>query len=150
MRRTKAFFIGAGAAFFLDPSHGRRRRRVLRDRGSRLARRARRRMAGKARYELGHARGLAARLKGTLSSHGVALDDRTVEQRVRSDALRDVGVSVKEVEVGVENGVVVLQGTVGRASLAESLIARVRKVPGVVDVAAMLRVSPEHPGGRAG
>jgi osmotically-inducible protein OsmY len=72
-----------------------------------------------------------------------ALDDRTVEQRIRSDVLRSVGLGRKDVDVRVEQGVVTLRGQVAGRTLADDLIGRVQSVPGVVEVAAMLRVSAE-------
>ena len=72
-----------------------------------------------------------------------SLDDRTIEQRIRSDVLRDVGLGRRDVDVRVEEGIVTLRGQVRGRSLADDLIGRVHRVPGVVDVAAMLRVSAD-------
>jgi osmotically-inducible protein OsmY len=72
---------------------------------------------------------------------GVSVDDRTVEQRIRSDALRDVGLSTSEIDVEVERGVATLRGSVASRSLADDLVVRVAKVPGVRDVAAMIHVT---------
>lgn len=141
MERARAFLFGAGAAYFLDPAQGRRRRHVLRDRMLRAIRRTGRVSARKARFGVGRVRGLAARARGQIFPRTRAMDDRTVEQRIRSDVLRDVGLGRQEVDVRVERGVVTLRGDVSGRTLADDLIARVRSVPGVVDVAAMLRVT---------
>lgn len=141
MGRTRAFFLGAGTTYFLDPARGKRRRRILRDRGLRALRRAGRLSSKKARFGLGHLRGLGARMRSRVLPRQRSLDDRTVEQRIRSDVLRDVGLGRQHVDVRVEQGIVTLRGHVVGRSLADDLIGRVRSVPGVVDVAAMLRVS---------
>ncbi len=75
--------------------------------------------------------------------------DAIVEQRIRSDALRDVGVSTRDVEIGVEDGVVTLTGEVVGDKRASDLVARIGKVPGVENVAAMLHVVAEQPDDRA-
>ena len=43
----------------------------------------------------------------------------------------------------VERGVATLRGSVTSRSLADDLVTRVDKVPGVQDVAAMIRVTAE-------
>lgn len=141
MSRARSFLAGAGAAYLLDPAQGKRRRRVARDRGLRAFRRLGRLSAKKSRFALGRSRGLVARARRVVLPRRVALDDGTVEQRIRSDALRDAGVATKDVEVHVRRGVVTLRGEVEGRTVADDLIARVRKVPGVVDVAAILHVT---------
>ena len=60
MRSTKAFFIGAGAAYLFDPGHGKRRRRELRDRSRKLVRVVERKTASKAKFTTGRIRGALA------------------------------------------------------------------------------------------
>jgi BON domain len=141
VRSTRAFFIGAGAAYLFDPRQGRRRRNVLRDRSAAIARRTVRLGAKKAKFAGGHARGVLARGRRLASGHDVVSDDAKIVQRIRSDALRNVGVTTKDVEVEVEDGVATLRGTVATRSLADDLVAQVSKVPGVRDVAAMIRIA---------
>lgn len=141
MRSTRAFLIGAGAAYLFDPRQGRRRRNVLRDRSAAIARRTVRLGTKKARFAGGHVRGVFARGKRLTRSRQVMPDDAKIVQRIRSDALRNVGVTTKDVEVEVEGGVATLRGTVGSRTLADDLVAQVSKVPGVRDVAAMIRIS---------
>ena len=143
MRRARAFLLGAGATYFLDPAQGRRRRHVARDRALRAVRKTGRYSAKRARFGLGRLRGVGARTRGKVLPRERALDDRTVEQRIRSDVLREVGLGRHDVDVRVEQGVVTLRGQVDGSNLADDLIARVQSVPGVVDVAAMLRVRAE-------
>jgi osmotically-inducible protein OsmY len=109
-----------------------------------LVRRTARLAQKKARFTGGRLQGLGARAGARVSQRGVALDDRTVEQRIRSSALRDVGLTTSEVDVEVERGVATLRGSVGSPALADDLVTRVEKVPGVRDVAAMIRVSSEE------
>jgi osmotically-inducible protein OsmY len=69
-----------------------------------------------------------------------AVDDATIEHRVLGDALPAAGVSTEDVDVAVDAGVVMLQGSVDGSERADALVQRVAEVPGVRDVAAMLRV----------
>jgi hypothetical protein len=141
VRSTRAFLIGAGAAYLFDPRQGKRRRHVLRDRTAAVMRRGARLGVRKARFAGGHLRGLVAITRRLFTRPTPATDDVTVAQRIRSDALRDVGIATSDVEIEVEDGVVTLRGSVESRPLADDLVARVGKVPGVRDVAAMLRVS---------
>jgi osmotically-inducible protein OsmY len=141
MRSTKAFVLGISSAYFFDPAQGRRRRNVLRDRSRSVARRTERKVVGKFRFVAGRSRGFAASSRRPFASRVVATDDATVAQRIRSDAFRAAGVSTREVEVEVEDGVASLQGSVEGPERADALVQRVAKVPGVRDVAAMIRVS---------
>jgi hypothetical protein len=142
MRSTKAFLIGAGTAYFLDPRQGRRRRHVVRDRSAAVLRRGSRVGLEKARFTGGHLRGLIAGSRRALGRQSVVVsDDATVRQRIRSEALPEAGISTREVEVEVEDGVATLRGSVDGRAAADELVSRVAKVPGVRDVAAMIRVS---------
>lgn len=143
MRSTKAFLIGFGAAYLFDPHQGRRRRAVARDRVLKIVRRSARSTQKKVRFTGGRMQGLGARARARVRQGGVALDDRTVAQRIRSSALRDVGVTTSEVDVEVERGVATLRGSVSSRARADDLVTRVEKVPGVQDVAAMIRVTRE-------
>jgi osmotically-inducible protein OsmY len=69
------------------------------------------------------------------------VDDATIEHRVLGDALPAAGVDSDEVDVEVNDGVVSLQGAVEGTERADTLVQKVAEVPGVRDVAAMLRVS---------
>jgi osmotically-inducible protein OsmY len=76
-----------------------------------------------------------------------APDDATIEHLVLGDALPAAGVSAEEVEVTVDDGVVSLTGSVQGTAQADALVQRAYEVPGVRDVAAMLRV--ERPDAKA-
>ena len=149
MRSTRAFVIGVGTAYFFDPRLGRRRRSVARDRGAKAMRQMTRTVGKKARFSAGKARGYYARSRHVVARPPTESADAIVEQRIRSDALRDVGVSTRDVEIGVEDGVVTLTGEVVGDKRASDLVARIGKVPGVENVAAMLHVVTEQPDNRA-
>jgi osmotically-inducible protein OsmY len=148
MRGAKGFVLGAGLAYYLDPQNGKRRRRVLVDRAASAARRIGRLVGKKARYAEGRGRGVAAEVAGKLTSEPVATDDATVLQRIRSDALRDVGLTTKEIDVEVLDGVATVEGTVDSTALGDDLVARVRAVPGVKDVDSRISVSLRGPAER--
>ena len=148
MRSTRAFVIGIGTAYFFDPRSGKRRRNVARDRGAKAVRQVTRTVGRKTRFSAGKARGVYARTRVVVapeSEHG----DAVVAQRIRSDALRDVDVSPADLEIGVEDGVVTLTGEVVGDKRASDLVARIGKVPGVENVAAMIHVVNEQPNDRA-
>jgi osmotically-inducible protein OsmY len=69
------------------------------------------------------------------------VDDATIEHRVLGDALPAAGVAPAAVDIEVEDGVVTVQGAVDGSDQADALVQRVAEIPGVRDVAAMLRVS---------
>lgn len=146
MRSAKAFLIGFGTAYLFDLQQGRRRRTVARERVLKAVRRTARVGQRKARFTGGRLRGVVARARFLVRRPSLSTDDRTVEQRIRSGALRDVGLSTNEVEVEVEAGVASLRGAVDSPSLADDLVTRVEKVPGVRDVAAMIRVTSAQSG----
>lgn len=141
MRSKAAFLMGAGTAFFFDPRLGRRRRQLVVDRALGFLRRANRVGTGKVKLVGGHARGLLALARRVRRRTDIADDDRTVARRIRSDAFRDVGVSTRDVDVEVENGLAKLSGSIDSISLADELVARVRTVPGVREVSAELQVA---------
>jgi BON domain-containing protein len=138
MRTLRGLVLGAGIAYLFDPQNGKRRRRKLVDRLGRVLRRLGGLTVRKTRYAKGRLQGVAAPLHPDDAPR--ATDDGTVLQRIRSEALRDVGVSTAEVDVSVADGVVSLRGEVASASLVDDLVDRVRLVPGVRDVEAMLSV----------
>jgi osmotically-inducible protein OsmY len=89
-------------------------------------------------------RAWARRRSGGEAGTGAAIDDVTIEHRVLGDALPAAGVSSADIAVEVDDGIVVLQGSVEGSDRADALVQRVAEVPGVRDVAAMIRVSERH------
>ncbi len=149
MRSTRGFVIGVGTAYFFDPRLGKRRRILARDKGAKVKRQVIRTAGKKARFSADKARGFYARGRHVVARPLSESADAVVEQRILSDAFRDVGVSTKDVEIGVEDGVVTLTGEVVGDKTASDLVARIGKVPGVENVAAMLHVVAEQPSDRA-
>lgn len=70
-----------------------------------------------------------------------AVDDATISRRIRNVALPAVGVSTREIDVEVHDGIVELRGSVEGSERADALLNNVAKMPGVRDVAAVIRVS---------
>jgi osmotically-inducible protein OsmY len=143
MRSANAFLIGLGTAYFFDPSLGKSRRAVARDRGAKLTRRALRTAQKRARFAAGKTEGLYARGRNAVTQAEVATDDATVEQRIRSEAFRDIDVSGNAIEIQVEDGVVTLTGAVATEDLVSDLVQSVSKVAGVKEVAAEVRLESE-------
>ena len=140
MRSTKAFVIGVGSAYLFDPRSGRRRRRIVRDRSLHFVRRVGKAANRRQRYVRGRLRGVQATVRRHDRSDR-STDDHTISQRIKSEALREAGVSARDVEVEVQDGVVTLRGRVEDDAIANTLVQSVSGVQGVSDVAAMLHVT---------
>ena len=72
------------------------------------------------------------------------VDDATIEHRVLGDALPAAGIDPNDVDVEVADGVVSLHGAVEGSDRADALVQKVAEVPGVRDVAVMIRVSEQR------
>jgi osmotically-inducible protein OsmY len=119
----------------------------MRDRGFALVRRSRRRAAGKLKYAAGHVEGVAAEAVGAVAERDDEASAETVRDRILSQAFREAGVPTGDVDVVVADGVVTLRGTIASTDLAQTLIERVRTVPGVRTVTPQLtlrRVAAEE------
>jgi hypothetical protein len=140
-RNPIAFAVGLGsgavACYFLDPSQGRRRRHQARDRALSIAREgtrgAGRRVVRTARLVRGRAIGAAHR-----DGHGTELDDASLADKVRSEALRDHEVPKGQVNVNVEHGTVVLRGQLTSQEQIDHLIKETEHVDGVRSVKSLL------------
>jgi osmotically-inducible protein OsmY len=120
----------AGAAYFLDPNSGKRRRHVARDKVSGLFRRGARRAERAGSYGAstvaGKAKGVAASASPTETPNDEALADR-----VRSVVFRPADAPKGQVNINVVDGVVYLRGELDRPDEIGSLIAAAEKVEGV-------------------
>jgi osmotically-inducible protein OsmY len=141
MRALGAFVLGLGAAYYLDPQSGTGRRQRHLDQLARAGRSVGRLSRKKGRHGVGKLHGVEARIEGAVREPTRDMDDATVLQRIKSDALRDVGLSPSDIEVGVHDGIATLEGTVETSQLADDLVARVRDIPGVESVDARVRVA---------
>jgi hypothetical protein len=143
MRSASAFLIGLGTAYFFDPERGKSRRAVARDKGAKLVRRLVTTLQKRSRFAAGKAEGLYARSRKAVTQPEVATDDATVEQRIRSEAFRHIGVPGNAIEVDVENGVATLTGSVASDDLVSDLVEAVGKVAGVQEVESRVSVEAE-------
>jgi hypothetical protein len=75
---------------------------------------------------------------------GGPVDDVTIEHRVLGDALPAAWIDPDVMDVEVQDGIVSLQGSVEGTARADALVRKVADIPGVRNVAAMLRVSDRH------
>ena len=135
-RAALAVGIGAAAAFFLDPVQGKRRRALARD--WTLAR-ARALGGTAARGVGGAARGVRDRVI-RLEDPAPPENDATLAHKVQSEAFSGLDLSVGQVNVNAENGIVVLRGAVQRPEQISELERRVRGIDGVVDVKNLLHL----------
>jgi hypothetical protein len=128
---------GAIVCFFLDPHQGRRRRHQARDRVLSIGRRGAHRAERRATRTARGTRGRFARL---LHRNGdePELDDTSLADKVRSEALRDHEIPKGQVNVNVEHGTVVLRGQLASEEQIEHLIHKAEKVHGVRGVKSLL------------
>jgi gas vesicle protein len=134
--------IGAALAYLFDPERGRGRRAKLRDEGMAEVRRRADELAGRARYAADRTRG---RIAERVSMPETPVDDQTLVDRIRSEALGDKRIPAGEVKVDVADGVATLRGELAEAALIDEVIARVRVVPGVEDVRNLLHTPDQEP-----
>lgn len=121
---------GAAAMYILDPSAGRRRRALVRDKTYRAAHSAGQAITGSARRARDYSRGKVARVRTALR-HEVVPDIKLVA-RVRSEMGRVVSFP-SAIGVLATNGSVTLRGPV-LASEFDALMKCVYSVPGVREV----------------
>lgn len=127
----------AGAAYFLDPNSGKRRRHVARDRVAALLRRGGRRAERAGSYGAhtvaGKAKGVAASAAPTETPN-----DETLADRVRSVVLRPADAPKGEVNINVVDGVVYLRGEVEQPDEIRDLVEATERVDGVRRVESLL------------
>ena len=139
--RTMSLVAAGGAiAALADPVSGRRRRAMLRDRGLAAGRHALHRLSRLGRFEAGKLRGAVAERR---HADAPLADDRTLVDRVRSEALRDLPVTGHAINVGAVDGIVTLRGQVEDAALREAIVTRVAAVAGVRGVENLLHLPTE-------
>ena len=136
---------GAALGFFLDPSNGKRRRHVARDRGLSTARHGAHRGRRLARHAASEATGLAKRGRNALPHDREELDDATLAHKVETILFRDRKVPKGQINVNAEDGVVLLRGEVERPELLADLADRVSRVQGVRGVENLLHLPGSPP-----
>lgn len=128
--------IGGVIAYFFDPSRGKRRRALIKDKGTRLANQANE-YGGKIYRRLKN-QGEGVIAKASKLTHQERVDDEALMNRVRSEFGRKIR-HARAIEVEVNNGEVTLSGPI-LASEIDDLIRCVKDVPGVKDVINQLDV----------
>jgi osmotically-inducible protein OsmY len=127
--------FGALITYFFDRESGARRRNVAYDRSRSFARQR----GGAAKRAVGStAYGVKQKVQH-VREEPKELDDATLADKVRSEALRGDEIPAGHVSVNVQNGIVQLRGEV-QPDLIDTLVERTRKVQGVVDVENLLHV----------
>ena len=135
--------IGAALAYFLDPDRGRRRRNVARDRIAATIRRTSRRVESTARYAASTAEGLSQRA-AHMGTEYEPLDDATLAHKVETELFRDPGVPKGKININSEHGVIKVRGEVEHPEEINAILAKVRDIPGVVDVENLLHLPDTH------
>jgi BON domain-containing protein len=149
-RRSGAGFMGvgvpallAGAAleYFLDPSSGRRRRHMARDRVVAVAHRRRQLLERQARYEAGKVVGLAHQATKLASREEVTeLDDVSLVHRVETELFRDRSIPKARISINADRGIVVLRGALESDQEIRRVEEQVRGIPGVHEVENLLHL----------
>ena len=128
-----------GAAWFMDPQSGRRRRAMLRDRVAAFFRRSARSGGRAARGVASEAYGL--KQKAThLHEEPKDFDDQTLKAKVETELFRGPDAPKGQVNVNAQHGVVQLRGQVDSPELIDELVARTRSVQGVREVENLLHL----------
>lgn len=128
--------LGAALMFFLDPRSGDRRRSLLRDQLVKMRNDVSEQVEDTAEGIADRTRGAVAETKRQIQEETVS--DETLTARIRSDMghyLSNMGA----IDVRVNNGIVMLSGNI-LASEAETLISRLRTMPGIKRVENHLNV----------
>jgi hypothetical protein len=126
----------------MDPSEGKRRRHLVRDRALATLRRGKRQAAREAEYAAGHARG-AVHAVTPQTAPREPLDDVTLTRKVESEIFRAADAPKDRVSVNTEHGVVYLRGEVTRREEIDDLVSAARKVEGVDRVESLLHLPGE-------
>jgi osmotically-inducible protein OsmY len=131
--------VAAAGAYLFDPDRGRTRRAKLADRGGATLRTVRDRMMAKARYQKGVARGMAHKMTEPFQEP-VEVDDQTLLQKIRSEAVGRWQGPTREIEIDVRDGDVTVRGPADRDRAGE-LIHLIESVDGVRSVSDQMTVT---------
>jgi hypothetical protein len=131
--------LGAALAYFLDPDRGRTRRIKAKDRSVATFRRIGRRTQRLGRATTAETYGLWQKATHRTPAD-TEPDDATLAHKVESEIFGDPKLPKGKVNVNAEDGVIVLRGELDHPGDINSVEARVRKIPGVVDVRNLLHL----------
>jgi hypothetical protein len=141
MRRAACVLVGAAGMYFLDPSQGKRRRAVARDKmRSRIAHQRRRR-SQQAAYQDGRQRGELFARAGAGEFH--QRDNRAVAEHLHA-VLEHTDVPTADVTVEVVDDVVRVRGQVRTVDERERVLAAVGAEAGPRQVQSLLHL-PDEP-----
>jgi len=141
-RLWRSVGIGATAAagmYLFDPDRGSSRRAKLADQAAAFFRKSGERIGAQARYQRGVARGAMHKAAEPFRADE-DIDDNTLLQKVRSEALGRWPGPKRGVEIDVDAGTVTLRGPVTRER-AQQLVQLVAAVDGVEAVSDEMSVS---------
>ena len=145
---------GALFAYLLDPDRGRSRRAVAGDRLAATGRRTARQLGRIGRRTGSTAQGWLARARHLGPTGRPDPDDVTLTHRVESEVFRDPDVPKGRMNINVENGIVVVRGTVEDEAMIPVIERRIQRIPGVVGVRNLLHrngtPAPNWPGASTG
>ena len=134
--------LGYGVAYFSDSGQGRGRRARLRDQARSRLGRAEQGLERRARYERGRVDGVLHRLRPP--GHGPAGDDdRTLSDRVRSQALGRMPELAHRITIDVSAGEVTLRGQLDDGVDILRVENEVKQVGGVQRVVNLLHLEGE-------
>lgn len=133
--------LGALLMFYLDPSRGRRRRALVRDKVIRAGHSAGEMIEG-TRRDLGNRlQGVKARVQRL--GHTEPVDDAVLTERVRAQLGRYT-THARDLDIAVCDGEVTLRGAVGSGE-TKPLLRAVKRVPGVCNVIDLTEVDLNAP-----
>jgi osmotically-inducible protein OsmY len=132
--------LGAALTYFLDPSQGRRRRAMFKDRLAATLRRGAARGERVGHAASGKAEGIAQKATHLQEEPKGQPDDVTLARKVETEIFRDAEVPKGQINVNAENGKIVLRGEVGQPEMIRDLEKRARKVQGVSEVENLLHL----------
>jgi hypothetical protein len=151
--------VGAAIAYLFDPERGRDRRARLLDRGMTTAQRTSQRLGDPTqtlnvptivltRIQAVRSRFMPAGemvVEAAVETADLGVDDTTLVDRIRSEALGDERIPAGEINVDVADGVATLRGELADPALIQEIADRTRVVPGVLGVVNLLHTPAEEP-----
>ena len=153
-----AIAAATGAALIMylaDPSAGRRRRALSRDKLARtrtvFTREMPHRLERRGRFFRGVARGVAHGTRSAVghNGHDAHVDDETLVDRVRSEVLRDARFHSGEINIDAYEGTVTLRGQMTSESDIRRLVQATRHIDGVAHVRSYLHLPDQLPPNKA-
>lgn len=132
--------IGAVLAIAFDPTSGRRRRALTRDRVVGVTNRGVKQMERLGRTIRAQSIGLSKRLWHRVTSTPREVGPLTLVNRVESEVFREVDIPPGRVLVDSEHDAIVLRGALDDQGQIDELIRAVSRIPGVTKVESLLHL----------